>query len=143
MSVTNKCQHCGKSLLSPNQHRLRKYFGEGWDKKTIHYRCWKEKVYQDNLELITEAMARLTLKDIAQCGPAASTTSFSWLLLLLPLRFSFVAFIFARAALTAAAADWAAAASSFFFMIACMCSRVHGYGPVGGFAPLVWNSHAL
>ena len=87
MSVKSKCKQCGKSLLSHHQLRLRKYIGDGWDRNTIHYKCWVELKYQSDLATITEGVARLTLNDTHQCVPAASTTYFSWLLLLLPLLF--------------------------------------------------------
>ena len=86
MNIKNKCQHCGKSLLSPHQIKLRKYSGGGWDKTTLHYRCWSELKYQNDLETITKGMAKLTLQDTTECGPAAfnsTATSSSWQLLLL------------------------------------------------------------
>ena len=87
MNEKPKCHACGKSLLTLKQIHAKGMQDNNWDCSRWHYRCWKEMQYQDNLELITEAMARLTLKDTTLCGPAASTTYFSWLLLLLPLLF--------------------------------------------------------
>ena len=154
MSVTNSCEHCGKSLLSHHQLKRRKYIGEGWDRTNMHYNCWRD--LRDDLDLqhITEGMAKLTLSDQAQCGPATSGspnylcphrhTYFLFLTALAPsAAFSFAAFTFALATLTAAAAACEAAASSFFFIISSMCSRVQGYGPVGGCAPLVCTNQAL
>ena len=63
MNIKNKCKQCGKCLLSPHQLKLRKYIGEGWDKKTIHYKCWTEKQYKSDLATITEGMLKLNLND--------------------------------------------------------------------------------
>ena len=82
-----KCHACGKSLLSLKQIHAKGLQGDNWDCSRWHYRCWTEMQYQYNLELITVGMAKLTLQDTTKSGPAASTTSFSWLLLLLPLLF--------------------------------------------------------